>query len=374
MKKREIELFLTVLILMAGSACADVLDTSSTPSYSTNQSITKLYNISIRNTNILPGINFTQIAVTFPGGFVTDASTNGTSALGTLVISGQTLTWTNATYLVLNGTTHHFWVNATSNTVGVYNITVTSTDTSSVTNTSNVPITIISSGTIDSTSPVINFTDSTPSDYSVLINPNFSVGVTVSDNVAISLVRIFLYNSNRSLIDTVAGSNSSLYKNYSLALGIYYINATANDTSGNKASTETRKINISSPRECTPKWDCTDWNECMNKSQTRTCTDSNSCGDETQKPAENQSCCIPNWDCTDWAPPECPKNRTQIRQCADFNDCNDNTNKPPENQSCDYKPGLAWLYYVIIGVVIAAIAGIGIIIALHIYKNYMNGM
>jgi|GEM_PF-6896535 hypothetical protein len=41
---------------------------------------------------------------------------------------------------------------------------------------------------------------------------------------------------------------------------------------------------------CAENWNCTVWSSCSSGSQTRTCTDSNSCGTTNNKPAESQSC------------------------------------------------------------------------------------
>ena len=41
---------------------------------------------------------------------------------------------------------------------------------------------------------------------------------------------------------------------------------------------------------CTPSWSCTAWSECDGTYETRTCTDSNSCGILDGKPAERQRC------------------------------------------------------------------------------------
>jgi len=41
---------------------------------------------------------------------------------------------------------------------------------------------------------------------------------------------------------------------------------------------------------CTESWECTEWSECIDGKMTRTCTDTNSCGTETDKPAETQVC------------------------------------------------------------------------------------
>ncbi|MFH0929164.1 MAG: PGF-pre-PGF domain-containing protein [Candidatus Aenigmatarchaeota archaeon] len=41
---------------------------------------------------------------------------------------------------------------------------------------------------------------------------------------------------------------------------------------------------------CAEAWSCTDWSECANDLQTRTCTDTNACGTTDSKPVENQPC------------------------------------------------------------------------------------
>ena len=157
MIKKGAVILTLILIISAELILADLLDTSSTPSYSINVSLSNLYNISVRNTNDIQGVNFTQINITFPSGFSVDSSTAGTSASGTFVENGQTLSWTNNTdgfHLVLNGTTRYFWVNATASSTGSYNIVVTSLDTLSNTNSSNIPVTI--TAIADITSPSIN--------------------------------------------------------------------------------------------------------------------------------------------------------------------------------------------------------------------------
>jgi PGF-pre-PGF domain-containing protein len=44
------------------------------------------------------------------------------------------------------------------------------------------------------------------------------------------------------------------------------------------------------PTVCTENWSCTEWGECINGVQTRTCTDINNCGTTKNKPATSQSC------------------------------------------------------------------------------------
>ena len=47
---------------------------------------------------------------------------------------------------------------------------------------------------------------------------------------------------------------------------------------------------------CTSNWSCATWSACTNSKQTRICTDENSCGDNSGKPIETQSCSV---FCTD---------------------------------------------------------------------------
>jgi PGF-pre-PGF domain-containing protein len=48
---------------------------------------------------------------------------------------------------------------------------------------------------------------------------------------------------------------------------------------------------IVEPTQCVESWSCTEWSDC-NGVQTRTCTDSNTCGTTVSKPTESQSCTI----------------------------------------------------------------------------------
>lgn len=44
------------------------------------------------------------------------------------------------------------------------------------------------------------------------------------------------------------------------------------------------------PETCEEYWICTDWAECVNGKQSRTCADVNRCGTEENKPVESQDC------------------------------------------------------------------------------------
>jgi len=85
---------------------------------------------------------------------------------------------------------------------------------------------------------------------------------------------------------------------------------------------------------CTETWTCSAWGTCANNSQSRTCTDSNSCGTTTSRPPLTQSCsvaCTENWSCGEWS--SCT-NSNQTRTCTDLNSCGTTVNQPITSQSC----------------------------------------
>ena len=95
-----------------------------------------------------------------------------------------------------------------------------------------------------------------------------------------------------------------------------------------------QKIN---EQACTPEWECSDWSECVNETQTRNCSVKNNCKIQENKPKETRECnktnetCEENWNCTEWG--ECV-NETQTRNCTDENNCGTNKSKPAEKRNC----------------------------------------
>ena len=87
-------------------------------------------------------------------------------------------------------------------------------------------------------------------------------------------------------------------------------------------------------KRCALDWRCTPWGYCIDGSQTRTCTDANSCGTNTNKPITTQQCsmsCTPSWQCGAWS--SCVNNQ-QSRLCFDTNNCGTTANRPSLTQSC----------------------------------------
>ncbi|MBT7241552.1 MAG: hypothetical protein HN878_03615 [Candidatus Diapherotrites archaeon] len=109
---------------------------------------------------------------------------------------------------------------------------------------------------------------------------------------------------------------------------------TLNQNNNNSNNPQPTDINNSA---CTENWNCTNWSNCDNNNQTRTCTELNQCGTDTNKPIENQTClstpetCTENWTCTNWS--ECI-NELQQRTCQVVKDCPDINNQPAIQQSC----------------------------------------
>jgi signal peptidase len=94
-------------------------------------------------------------------------------------------------------------------------------------------------------------------------------------------------------------------------------------------------------QNCTENWNCTEWFECINGTQNRTCIDLNNCNTTFNKPIEIRECnttqnCTEDWSCTEWS--ECI-NGTQTRNCTDLNDCNTTLNKPLEFRECNSTEG-----------------------------------
>lgn len=241
--------FLGIFVLMAiflmHFVFADIIVRTSIggTSFSVNEDVQSIYNISVNNTNAGSNANITQVNITIPSNFTFTAGTNATSSgANTFVNTTTVLSWSNSTDYTINGSeTRYFWFNATVLTPGAYNITVTSVNgTGSFS--SNISVTIN-----DTTFPTINFVSPTLSTNTFYIRSNITFNVTSSDNVAIGAINVTLYNSNNALVNSSTSSSSPFNGAFTgLGDGIYYLNASVNDTSGNINSTSTLKIILAS--------------------------------------------------------------------------------------------------------------------------------
>jgi hypothetical protein len=160
------------------------------------------------------------------------------------------------------------------------------------------------------------------------------------------------------------------------------------------------KLNVIAKPECNPDWECTSWSECNSGTQTRTCTDANSCGKSTGKPTESQSCSVNTPSCSDGIQNQdetgidcggsicsacqtteyCYDSQSQctevecdssnqnyfvtLAECEDALDiCIDN----PEDESCKVSPPPTdWITYVGVGIVGLLILVLGFLL----YRRY----
>ena len=239
-------LILGVILTMSFVLAAHVITTSTGGiSYSVNEDIGFIYNITVNNTDTTNSANITYVNITIPNTiFVFLANSNATSAgTHTFTNTSSVLSWSNDG-LVMNLTHKYFWFNATASTPGSYNITVTTTNVTGSFS-SNISLTIN-----DTTLPSsIEFVSPTESNNANLSRSNIAVNITAADNGIINTIIIRLFNSTRNQINSSSSSTSPVFINFTgLSDGVYYFNATINDSYGNSNSTSTRTVTLDTTR------------------------------------------------------------------------------------------------------------------------------
>ncbi|HLC87145.1 MAG TPA: hypothetical protein VJH65_02630 [Candidatus Nanoarchaeia archaeon] len=236
-------LFILLIVVFSSYIILASHDVSPT-SFNVNEDVSNLYNITINNTDPGQDANITQVNITFLSNtFLFIVNTNGTNTpFISFTNTSTVLSWTNSTGYLINGSTNnsYFWFNATASTPGLYNISVMTL------NATGAFVTNISITVNDTTAPdTIQFVSPTPASGANLSLNYLEVNVTATDNGVIGTILARIYNSSNSLINSSSSSTSPLYVNFSgLSDGIYYINATVNDSAGNSNSTETRTITL----------------------------------------------------------------------------------------------------------------------------------
>jgi hypothetical protein len=107
---------------------------------------------------------------------------------------------------------------------------------------------------------------------------------------------------------------------------------------------------LPSEENCISNWACTDWTNYAKTCGYRTCTDSNSCNNQSTMPMEYKECpvCTPDWNCTNFLPEKCPKSEKRTRTCTDLNNCGKDGETPTTTQTCQRKNNLIWIPILII--------------------------
>lgn len=168
-------------------------------------------------------------------------ASNGLSGVDTVVIYLY-----NSTGLVnfTSSSSSPLFINFTGLVDGTYFLNATAND--SLGNENLTETRII---TLDTTAPQIQFVS--PTIATGNFSQNFIVSNVTANGDSIDTITVFLYNST-GLVNSTLSSVSSLFLNFTgLGDGNYFLNATANDSSGNENLTETRIITLDT---IAPKW------------------------------------------------------------------------------------------------------------------------
>ncbi|PIN74411.1 hypothetical protein COV20_00085 [Candidatus Woesearchaeota archaeon CG10_big_fil_rev_8_21_14_0_10_45_16] len=67
---------------------------------------------------------------------------------------------------------------------------------------------------------------------------------------------------------------------------------TTNTTNQTQSASSSSGVSLSAQPLCAADWQCSDWSECTDGQQTRSCKDWNFCGSEEGRPTENQACTV----------------------------------------------------------------------------------
>ncbi|MBI4116470.1 hypothetical protein HY449_01870 [Candidatus Pacearchaeota archaeon] len=363
---------LNVLVLVAFLLAFQIVPVSADPSFSPSSfSISPGQNSSFTITITNPdtyadtglATNITRVNITLPSSVVFVSGTESTDSASAFSATANVLSWDNSSYVIGSSTggdnvkTFSFVANAT--TLGILAIVVR-TMNSTTTTTKNISLTVS-----DSVAPQVTLVS--PENNNEDADGVLVFSCNATDNLALNSMKLAIYfNDSETYGNSISvngtASNQSSWDYTFNSNGEYKWNCFANDTAGNSAWASNRTIKIDalslSAQACASNWTCANWSVCSNGTQTRTCTDANSCGNVTGKPAETQTCtppCASSWKCADWTPAKCPKDGKQTRTCTDANACGDLSGKPSESLTCEYKSSIG--IFVAAGIILALIAG-----------------
>jgi hypothetical protein len=137
--------------------------------------------------------------------------------------------------------------------------------------------------------------------------PNFNKPSTIwIYNLGFNNPRILL-NGNLCSICTIESYSSGTLR-FSITSLSGYLTIVAEETPGGNGNGNGNGGPSPPPVACLPNWTCGDWSKCVNTTQTRKCSDENSCDTESGKPVEMRICKpgkviqeFPKWECQKWS-------------------------------------------------------------------------
>ncbi|MEK7067192.1 MAG: hypothetical protein AAB950_00100, partial [Patescibacteria group bacterium] len=221
-------------------------------------------NDSAGNRNLSLQTRTVTVDVTFPDiyyGATTDANNSYVRRNFTIVnITTTEANVANVTIYILNSSgivnqttlaTLPYYVNVTNLRNDVYYFNATLVDVANNANSSVLTRTI----TIDTIVPNATYASTTDSDGVNLTRGFVIVNVTSADHVGVNAILIRLFNSTQGQVNSTLNTTffTSLFVNYSgLSDGLWYFNASVNDSAGNENVTATRLVRIDT---LVPTWE-----------------------------------------------------------------------------------------------------------------------
>lgn len=223
------------LVLISFIATAGSFDVTASQS-AIDEDKSYLFNFTVNNTDSVEDI--AQVNITLNEMVISSEASGTSSNADNVQITTTTASWTNSTNeLILSGSTHYFWFNATFANPGTYNFNITIMNASGAINLTNKTIIVFE------TFPTIQYGSTTTASGSY--NSNTITAEVSASHADLSMINITLYNSNYALVNSSSNSSSPVSVVFAtLAEGTYYLNATATKTNGNQSTLSQRTITL----------------------------------------------------------------------------------------------------------------------------------
>jgi len=243
------------------------------------------------------------------------------------------------------GTVQSITVNNLNPSTTYYFALKTVDDNSNWSDLSNVP-NGTTTAAVDSIPPTVNI--DFPLDGAV-VSGTITITASASDNNAVAGVQFKVDGNNLGTEDSITpysvSWNTGLVSN-----GDHNLTVVARDYANN--TTTSTPITVDVNNACISDWNCSEWTQCLNETQNRTCNDLNYCDANNYTITETRACgdcnasqtrsctiesCAGTQTCTDqniWG--SCTKNDSCCGiTCNDSNDC---TTDSCSNGSCIFTP------------------------------------
>lgn len=232
--KKQMSLFFVFLFAISLVLAAHVVSKAGGGSYSVNEGVSSLYNISIVNEDASASANISRVDILFNSSvfsFVSNSQGSDTGISPTFTSGLGAINW-SGDGLVMNSATKYFWFNLITSVPGDYNLTiVTVNQTDSYQANVSVSVSDIAPRvTLDVPVTKGNYSDSISMSATVLDSFTDGVFFNITN---ISGIQVGNYTATNSSNTWTATLNTNDYSG-----GFYNITVYANDSTGNLNNTE----------------------------------------------------------------------------------------------------------------------------------------